>query len=198
MLDPQALPSKVTTFPSIRILDRLPTAADFMEDDAALIVCLWMHGFPAGIGPWLAALSVHDCNAVLEQHWVFEAPAEQRARCFFGVFVLDRLRSTDRLFALLRERGVDGIVNFPSVSFFDGATAQALASLGFSEDAEARVLGEARATGLRVGLCTRTGRNLSSLPPDLQFQMVHDGPGRPLEILSSRAPDRAGSREVVS
>jgi predicted TIM-barrel enzyme len=168
---------------SVRIIDHLPTEEDYGRDNAALIICPWLRGLPADTGPWLAALCVHDCNAFLEDDWTFAAAEAERARSYFGIFALDRLRSTDRLFSLLRQRGIDGIVNFPSISFFDGAMAQGLAALGFSGDAEARVLAEARATGLRIGACSRSGKHLSALPPDIQFHLVHDGPGKPLATL---------------
>lgn len=162
-----------------RLLDRLPRDADFMGEDV-LLVCPWLEGLGLETGPWLGALSIHDCNAYLEGEWTFDASLAERERCYFGVFALDRLRSQDGLFVLLRRRGVDAIVNLPSVTFFDGATAQTLDSLGFDARAEARFLDNARSHGFRTALCTRAGYDSADTSG---AYVLHEGPGRPFSFV---------------
>ncbi|CAH1657812.1 hypothetical protein [Chelatococcus asaccharovorans] len=162
-----------------RLLDRLPRAADFLGDDT-LLVCPWLEGLDLETGPWLAALSIHDCNAYLEGDWTFIASPAERERCYFGVFALDRLRSQDGLFALLRRRGVDAIVNLPSITFFDGATAQTLDSLGFDAKAEARFLDKARRHGFRAALCVRAGDDRAG---GNGACVLHEGPGHPFSFI---------------
>ncbi|MBX3539211.1 MAG: hypothetical protein KF735_16330 [Chelatococcus sp.] len=162
-----------------RLLDRLPRDADFRGDDI-LLICPWLEGLGLDTGPWLAALPIHDCNAYLEGDWTFDASLEARERCYFGVFALDRLRSQDGLLALLRRRGVDAIVNLPSITFFDGATAQTLSSLGFDAKSEKRFLDHAEGQGFRTALCGPLGEDSAGRRGAriLGARILHDDPGQ--------------------
>lgn len=115
------------------------------------IVCPWLEGLAGPDGLWLSALPIHDANAYLGTPAPADAGAE-RPDVFWGLFVLDLFRSRETLWRLARRRGIGGIVNLPSVSFFDGEAGSTLAALGFSMEAEVEALLEARAEGFRIGL----------------------------------------------
>src|SRR5262249_49463449 len=115
-------------------------------------------------------------------------------RVYFGVFLLDRLRSTDHLFAGLRAKGVRRLINLPSVSFFDASTARTLDMLDFSIEREIAFLLQAKRAGFSVALCARRGAAAVD-PEPFDFVLTHEGPGGPMELVT-RA--RAGSRKPVS
>lgn len=163
------------------IVERAPLIEEGGQD--IYIICPWMQGLARDSGPWLSALAVHDCNAFVDDDWTFEAPPDLRARCYFGVFALDRLRSTDGLLSLLRKRGVERIINFPSVSFFDGGMAKTLGALGLDAAAERAFLAKAQAAGFHIAACERAGEKLSrpdGLRPD--FLLTHRGPPHPFSL----------------
>ncbi|MBS7700670.1 MULTISPECIES: hypothetical protein [unclassified Chelatococcus] len=170
----EALLGRGTATQSCRFLDRLPQNADFQNEDI-LLICPWLEGLDPDKGPWLAALPIHDCNAYLDGEWTFNASPEERERCYFGVFGLDRLRSQDGLFTLLRRRGIDAITNLPSITVFDGATAQTLSSLGFDANSERRFLDQAERRGFRTAHCCRAERGCPDRPG---ARILHTGPGQ--------------------
>lgn len=96
-----------------------------------VIVCPWMAGLPAETGLWISVLPIHDVNALAELDEPVVVPPALAPYVYFGVFALDRFRAPARLFARLRARGIAGIVNLPSVTFFDARTASTLSSLDF-------------------------------------------------------------------
>jgi predicted TIM-barrel enzyme len=163
------------------ILEDIPEVDTLARAGVVTLVCPWMRGLPAADGPWLAALSIHDCNSYLEgAPAVTPAPI---ADCYFGVFALDRLRSVESLLALLRARRIRNIVNFPSVSFFDGNMAQTLTGLGYSLEAEVRFLAKAREAGFGIGFCSNqqpSAATVQRLDPAIWLQ--HAGAGRPFIV----------------
>ena len=167
----------------VRVTDRVPTGQAAVGDDV-ILVCPWLAGLPAESGLWVSALPIHDANSFVDGDLRVEAPAKVRARLYFGVFALDRLRSTDQLLAGLRSKGVERLINLPSVSFFDGSTAQTFDMLDFNLDREIAFLLRARHAGFGVALCTRRGSALSQYDM-FDFVLVHDGPGRPMELIPS-------------
>jgi hypothetical protein len=171
----------------VTILDRPPSPLDAASGDEILLACPWMKGLPQEGGPWLAALCIHDCNAFLDDDWVFGAAPEIEQRTYFGIFAADRLRSAEGLLALLRRRGIGRIVNFPSVSFFDGAMSQTLGALGFTVEAERDFLLKARQADFRIGFCSderSETRGHEGLQAD--FWLRHRGPGQPFVLGAAR------------
>jgi predicted TIM-barrel enzyme len=166
---------------AVRVTDRVPTGQAAAGNDV-ILVCPWLAGLPAESGLWVSALPIHDANSFVDGNLRVEAPPKVRARLYFGVFALDRLRSTDQLLAGLRSKGVERLINLPSVSFFDGSTAQTFDMLDFNLDREIAFLLRARHAGFGVALCTRRGSALSQYDM-FDFVLVHDGPGRPMELI---------------
>ena len=156
-------------------------------DDAAadevFIVCPWLEGLDPQSGLWLSALPIHDCNAFLEGDWTLLAPEPLRQRCHIGVFALDRLRASRQIFAALSDKGARGIINLPSIGFFDGATAQTFGRLAFTLESEIAFLMQARSFGLGVALCAPS---TLALPEDraapFDFILRQSGPDQPLAI----------------
>jgi predicted TIM-barrel enzyme len=167
----------------VRITDRVPTDRTAAGNDI-ILVCPWLAGLPAESALWVSALPIHDANGFVDGDLRLQAPAKVRARLYFGVFALDRLRSTDQLLAGLRSKGIERLINLPSVSFFDGTTAQTFDMLDFNLDREIAFLLRAKHAGFGVALCTRRGSALSQYGI-FDFVLVHDGPGRPMELISS-------------
>jgi predicted TIM-barrel enzyme len=177
-------------FPSgeVSIQDHVPDAA--ARGGGLVLVCPWMRGLAAASGPWLAALSIHDCNSYLES----APPVAPSADCWFGVFALDRLRSAESLFGLLRTWGIRNIINFPSVSFFDGTMAQTLTGLGYSIESEARFLAQAREARFGIALCSNRPPSPAMVESlDLAIWLRHAGPEQPF-VVNRRQPSRPGAR----
>jgi predicted TIM-barrel enzyme len=167
----------------VRIAEHVPAAARIAPDDV-FIVCPWLAGLPAVSGLWISALPIHDVNGFIDNATAVMAPAKLRGQLYFGVFALDRLRTTDQLLSGLRSRGVERLINLPSISFFDGATAQTFDMLDFSFDHEIDFLRRAKHAGFDVALCARRGTVLST-SDIFDFTLLHDGPGGPMELISS-------------
>jgi predicted TIM-barrel enzyme len=150
-----------------------------------IILCPWLAGLPAESGLWLSALPIHDVNALAEADEPVAIPPAMTPFVYFGVFALDRFRAPGRLLQRLRARGIDRIVNLPSVTFFDGRTAATLRSLDFGLAQEIEFLKRAKAEGLRAGLCARRSQ-IGALDEKGQFDFIlaHDGPGSELTLTS--------------
>lgn len=144
-------------------------------------ICPCLRGLPDPGGLWLAVLPIHDANAYLDDP-AFSLPAAW-AKAYVGVFALDRLRSTERIFSALKEKNVRRIVNLPSVSFVDGGTQRVFAELGFGPEAELAFLLCALDAGFEVAFCCRDpGRIPPDARPALSAIIVANDPGEELSI----------------
>jgi predicted TIM-barrel enzyme len=170
---------------NLRITDRVPTAAPRAAADDVILVCPWLAGLPRESALWISALPIHDANGFVDGDLRVEAPAKLRARLYFGVFALDRLRSCDQLLEGLRNKGVERLINLPSVSFFDASTARTFDMLDFNLDQEIAFLLRARHAGFSVALCARRGAALSQADA-FDFLLLHEGPGAPMELVRPR------------
>ncbi|WP_439495739.1 hypothetical protein [Bosea sp. (in: a-proteobacteria)] len=151
--------------------------------DELVLVCPWLAGLDPAAGLWLSALPIHDCNAFVDGDWALKAPADQRERCYVGVFALDRLRSGPQIFGPLRDKGVSRLINLPSISFFDGATALTFGRLSFTLESEIAFLAQARSAGFGTALCARSEIDLApEKTAPFDFILRHQGPGQPLVI----------------
>jgi predicted TIM-barrel enzyme len=150
-----------------------------------VVVCPWLAALPKETGLWISALPIHDVNAIAETDEPVAMPPALAPFVYFGVFALDRFRAPGRLLQRLRARGIDRIVNLPSVTFFDGRTAATLRSLDFGLPQEIEFLERARAEGLCAGLCARTSQIAGLDAKDrFDFILAHDGPGSELTLAS--------------
>ncbi|MFI5013078.1 MAG: phosphoenolpyruvate hydrolase family protein [Hyphomicrobiales bacterium] len=152
------------------------------------IVCPWLKGLPPRSGLWISALPIHDVNDFVDSSADFSAPQEMQRSLYFGLFALDRFRSAERLLSLLRDKGVERIINLPSVSFFDGWSASILESLDLGYAQEVAFLHDAKRQGFHVGLCARRSA-LSKIENIEMFDIVlcHDGPKSEFSLWKSGA-----------
>jgi predicted TIM-barrel enzyme len=162
---------------------QVPTSAAQYGDDDVILVCPWLKGLPEESALWISALPIHDANSFVDGDLRVDAAPRIRSRLYFGVFALDRLRSIDQLLADLRSRGVERLINLPSVTFFDASTAQIFDMLDFNLDQEIAFLLRAKRAGFRVALCARRGTTLSH-PGSFDFVLLHDGPGGRMELVA--------------
>lgn len=167
---------------NVCITDRVPTAAARVGASDVILVCPWLAGLPRESGFWISALPIHDANGFVDSELRVEAPAKFRARLYFGVFALDRLRSIDQLLEGLRNMGIERLINLPSISFFDGSTARTFDMLDFNLDQEIAFLLRARHAGFAVALCARRGQTFPHAEL-FDFVLLHEGPCAPMELV---------------
>ena len=161
----------------VQFVQRVPESVRATPSGPIVIVCPWLKGLPKESGLWIAALPVHDVNGYVDDEPGMTVPMELRGQLYFGVFALDRFRSLPRLFASLHAKGIERIINLPSVSFFDGRSAGILQSLDLGCAQEVEFLRKAKSAGFRVALCAR--RSSITTLGDLHhfdFALYHDGP----------------------
>src|SRR6185436_5843843 len=83
-------------------------------------------------------------------------PRITRTPVFVGTCAQDPSLDLDAHLARVKEYGLAGIVNFPSVSFFEGRYRDALEDAGLGLDREAAMLRRAKDAGLlTIGFCLR-------------------------------------------
>jgi predicted TIM-barrel enzyme len=147
----------------------------------ARILCPWLADGADEAMLWASVLPIHDANAFLDDALAARAApgdAGDAGDAYVGIFVSDPFRDRATLLARLRETGVARIINLPSVSFFDGLSAETFASLGYGPDEECEALLEAARQGFRVALCTRAGRlPAADRLARFDFVVTHEGPG---------------------
>lgn len=171
---------------AFKLVDQIPDPRSTdLEAVEVVIVCPWLKGLPRESGLWISALPIHDVNSFISGNAHVDVPSELCDRLYFGVFALDRFRSSTQLLAALRTMGVKRIINLPSVSFFDGRSATILKSLDLGPAGEVEFLRQAKASGLDVALCTREplARELKDASL-FDFILLHEGPGRAITAMS--------------
>jgi len=100
-----------------------------------------------------------------------------------GVLAIDPFRSVPDLLAALRDAGVRGVVNLPSVAAFDGEMGTILDDLRFGVAREIDFLAAAVAAGFRAAGCAHT--------PEAARRMVAAGVEL---IIADGGPPLAGQR----
>ncbi len=171
--------------------ERLDVAAT-ADGNILRVICPWLTGLPPETGPWLSALPISDVNAFTDDEAPTEIPGHLADSTYFGVFALDRFRQPARIFSKLRAKGIRRIINVPSVSFFDGQSAEIFETLGFSWSEEVEFLRRAAAAGLRSAVCGRAPVVLAREDADIfDFAVEHDGPGSQFIVHPARRPASA-------
>jgi predicted TIM-barrel enzyme len=162
---------------AVRFVEALADCNGDEARDDVIVLCPWLKGLPAETGPWIAALPIHDVNDFVDSDERLDVGAGRRPPIYVGLFALDRFRSSARLLTQLRKKGIERIVNLPSVSFFDGRSTSILDSLDLGYEKEVAFLREAKLMGFRVALCTRRAA-LRAIEDVGMFDAVlcHDGP----------------------
>ncbi|MFI4995640.1 MAG: phosphoenolpyruvate hydrolase family protein [Hyphomicrobiales bacterium] len=173
----------------IRFVEHIPHADRDDPRGSITVICPWLKGLSPESGLWVAVLPIHDVNDFVDSEEVFKAPGDGDLAFYFGLFALDRFRSPTRLLAQLRRKGIERIVNVPSVSFFDGRSTSILESLGLGHEQEVAFLRQAKLQGFRVALCARRS-TLGAIEDIGMFDAVlcHDGPRSDFSLRRSGSP----------
>jgi predicted TIM-barrel enzyme len=153
-----------------------------------IVLCPWLEGLSPATGVWVSALPIHDVNGFIDSDEPLVPARKRHVPYYLGLFALDRFRSPERLLARLRTKGIERIVNLPSVSFFDGRSTSILESLDFGYGEEVAFLRRAKLEGFGVALCGR--REALGAVADLDAfdaLLCHDGPRSAFEILRPKA-----------
>ncbi len=118
-------------------------------DGELVIVSPLTASLPRALGEIACALPVGDANGALLEA-LNGAPPENGV--FAGMLAHDPFRRTADLLDALCQRGIAGVVNWPSVGALDGETAAALAHSGFRYADELAFLQRASRRGLHTAV----------------------------------------------
>jgi len=165
------------------ILARIPASANELGAGGVALICPFLRDLEGEAGLWLSALPIHDSNAFVDEDWSLAHLGDAAECCYVGVFALDRLRSQEAVLTTLAKKGVKKLINLPSVSFFDGETAQTFNRLGLSSGMELTFIAAAARMGFGVAFCTRATMDAELLDAvRLDFVLRHRGPGSAMEL----------------
>jgi DNA-binding NtrC family response regulator/predicted TIM-barrel enzyme len=122
-------------------------------------------------------------------------PRVQRSPVFVGTCAQDPALDLDAHLTRVKEYGFAGLVNFPSVSFFEGTFRDALEDSGFGLDREVEMLQRARGLGLlTIGFCLRAAdaRALAKAGVDILCLCLGIAEWRTIDVAEHQAAlDRA-------
>jgi predicted TIM-barrel enzyme len=139
------------------------------------ILCPWLDRFPKDTGVWLSVLAAHDVNEGLLE--ALPVSKKRWPKVYAGVFAVDTLRPRAQLIRALKNAGIGGVINFPSVSFIDGDAGTVLNGLSLGIDREIDFLRACSAEGLRVAGVTNSIETTQRLMQiGLDFLIAHGGP----------------------
>jgi predicted TIM-barrel enzyme len=161
-----------------RAIRLVSTLASSGNGGDVLILCPFLAGLDPVMAMWLGPLAWYDCNAKLLEALAAPVPAE--ATVFAGVFCADPFRRPADLLPALCGAGIAGVVNLPSVTFFDGEVGQTLQALHLGRERELDFLRAAKAWDLGVGLCTCEAEDARAMVrAGAEFVITHGGPPLP-------------------
>jgi hypothetical protein len=173
--------------PAIRLVSEWPSA---VADGAWQVLCPFLADVVPAAAFWIGGLAWHDANASLLA--AIREPAPAGTNVFAGVFCTDPFRRDIDIFAALRQAGIAGVVNLPTVSFFDGELGAILDSFNLGIGREIDFLERARDAGFRIAGCvSTTGPIDRMLQVGAELIIAHAGvppPGRddPAEVSAAR------------
>lgn len=157
---------------SIRLVTGRPTRR---AGGSWQILCPFLEGLDPQVAFWIGGLAWHDANAKLLD--CLSGGGFAGRRIFAGVFCTDPFRRDADIFAALRAAGVDGIVNLPTVSFFDGELATILDSFRLGIAHEIDFLHRARDAGFHIAACVPVGEHIRAMADaGAELIIVHNGP----------------------
>ena len=139
------------------------------------ILCPWLERFPESTGIWLSVLAAHDSNEGLLL--ALAASTGVWPKVYAGVFAVDTLRPSPQLIRCLKNAGVAGVINFPSISFIDGEAGEVFSGLSLGVDREIEFLQKCSSAGLRIAGVAKSieaAGQMSNIGVD--FLIAHGGP----------------------
>lgn len=139
------------------------------------MLCPWRRRFRGETDLWISVLAAHDANGALFDE--LAEPGRSRRGVYAAVFAVDPFRPAGEIVRRITRSAVDGVINFPSISFIDGAAAATFDSLSLGSARELEFLGECAAAGLRVAGVVRTAAAAERLVEiGVDFVVAHGGP----------------------
>ena len=126
-------------------------SAKFAERGGADLILVYNSGRyrMAGHGSNAGMLPIGDANAVVIEMGEREIlPVVENTPVVAGVNGTDPTRSMDRFLETVARTGFSGVINFPSVGYFDGRWRQSLEATGFGYGKEAVMIRKASERGL--------------------------------------------------
>ena len=160
----------------------------------------WLPRSPRESDIWTSALAIHDVNGTLLA--ALPNTAGRWSHVYAGVFAVDPLRARGELIRHIKAAGVGGVINFPSVSFFDGEASATFDRLSLGMNHEIDCLEACAREGLRVGGVVRSlqaAQRLLRIGAD--FLVVHNGPPASEgqnSVAEARAIGEAAPRKIRS
>jgi predicted TIM-barrel enzyme len=139
------------------------------------IFCPWLNRFPHDTGIWVSVLAAHDANGTLFDALL--ASGKSRPHVYAAVFTVDPFRSAEEIIRRIKQSGLGGVINLPSISFIDGAAGATFDKLSLGVDRELEFLAGCSAAGLRIAGVVRTvaaAERLLEIGAD--FLVAHGGP----------------------
>jgi predicted TIM-barrel enzyme len=140
-----------------------------------VILYPWIKHFPDARGLWTSVLTGHDANASLLA--AMPSSRQRLGQVYAAVFAIDPLRAPDLIIHRIKQAGIRGVINLPSVSFFDGNTAATLSHLSLGVEREVEFLTTCARQGLNIAGVVRSAeiaRRLVEVGAD--FLLAHGGP----------------------
>ncbi|MPZ20780.1 MAG: hypothetical protein GEV06_23150 [Luteitalea sp.] len=159
----------------IRLIQTLDSVRQVGSVNQRWIFCPWLERFSRDTGIWISVLAAHDANGAL-----FDALVGSRKSLpdvYAAVFMVDPFRSAGEIICRIKQSGVGGVINCPSISFIDGAAGATFDKLSLGIERELEFLSGCAAAGLRVAGLVRTvaaAERLLAIGAD--FLVAHGGP----------------------
>jgi predicted TIM-barrel enzyme len=178
-------------------------AAKFIERGGADIIGIYNTGYfrMQGYGSLAGMLPILDSNELLFRTAEREVlPQVKSTPVVAGVAGVDPLRDMERFLTSLRDIGISGVHNFPTVAWFDGNFRRSLEATGLGYEHEIRMLNVARDLDmLTIGYAFNgedTRRLMRGAAPDLFiFHAGITGGGSPGDATAASIEETARRSE---
>jgi predicted TIM-barrel enzyme len=168
------VPTAPSGFSDIRIVSTLAQTQG-KPSEATWILCPWYARFSGDRSHWLSVLAAHDANGTLLE--ALRPSETSRPNVYAAVFAVDALRGTAQLIRHVKNAGIGGVINFPSISFIDGEAGTILDRLSLGVNRELEFLETCSKDGLRIaGVVCSVPSAKRLLAAGADFLIVHGGP----------------------
>lgn len=153
-----------------------------LEDAAVPILCPLLGGLTAGQADCAIVMPTGNANDLLLAA-LEDCPSERlEAGLHVGVLCADPFVQAEQMLAELAEKGVHGVVNWPSSIFFEGRTREVMAALPAQPEQEFRWLAKAREVGLEASaVILSRDHGLFALEAGIGRLIIHPGLPHSLE-----------------
>ena len=152
------------------------------EDAAVPILCPLLSGLTAGQADCAIVMPTGNANDLLLAALDHSPMGRPDADLYAGVLCADPFVQAEQMLATLAEKGVRGVVNWPTSIFFEGRTREVMAALPAQPEQEFRWLAKARNVGLEASaVILSRDHGLFALEAGLPRLIIHPGLPHSLE-----------------